>query len=183
MVEVDRPALEIITRFLPSPRRQAHLQQNVRSLMKLESKDWVQTMLVDPYGRGLTAANARFATVEPFGKKVWLLDDDDYCVCPQLIERLDPAADVQVFKIHHCTSGVIPWPELWDSRQIKSGHVSTQSIIVSRDIWMEARHAWADHDHYESDFDYISRATSIAKNLVWTDVIIAKLDVIGHGAP
>ena len=76
--------LQIITRVYRRPKM---LMANIKSLEAQSDPDWEQTMIVDGEGRGVGDAQAALANFSPYvsGQYIWILDDDDLCVRPNLV--------------------------------------------------------------------------------------------------
>ena len=83
--------LDIVTRTYKRP---SMLAANVRSLQTQTDQDFTQAVLRDAVGMGIAAANAQLAHYTPTGRYVWVLDDDDICVYPSLVEDLKFLANV-----------------------------------------------------------------------------------------
>ena len=66
------------------------LAANQESLRRQTSEAWIQTVLVDDLGRGVEWANQRLGAYAPMlaGDYVWVLDDDDLCTRPTLVEEI-----------------------------------------------------------------------------------------------
>jgi hypothetical protein len=187
------PLLDVVTRHLVSPRRAALLEQQ-RASLAFPSADWVQTLLVDPHGRGVGASHVRLRTYEPYGRCVWVLDDDDLCLEPALLELLDESADMQIFKMHYgARQKVIPDAITWErgaaaaprpthaARRRFPSHISAQCVVFSRDYWLVCRHLWT--DAYDGDRQFLGAAYDHASRVIWTDRIIAALTHHNRGTP
>jgi hypothetical protein len=151
--------------------------------------DHYQTMIVDCNCAGVAAANAALATFEPRGAYVWLLDDDDACTHPQLVEDLkylawlhgNPPA-VMVRMNHGSWVGVQPDDKHWRLQPVE-GHVGCSAIITRRDVWMYCRKAWAS-GRYASDFDFISAVWAVHHDrIIWHDVVASRCQRISRGEP
>ena len=175
------PLLEIVTRHLPS--RVEALAANQASLQALKG-DWVQTLLVDEERRGVSWANRRLAMFEPVGKYVWILDDDDLAVYPDLVVdlrrlTLDGHQDMIMVQIDHCLLGTLPDASLW-GRTPQEGHISSSSAIVRREHWIACRGAWT--DRYAGDYDFMAEAYARAWRRVWHPVIACHIPHVSQGA-
>lgn len=187
------PLLDVVTRHYATPRRAALLEQQ-RASLAFTSSDWVQTLLVDPHGRGVGASHERLRTYEPYGRCVWVLDDDDLCLEPNLLELLDESADLQIFKMRYGNrEKIIPDPITWErgaaaapfpthaARRRFPSHISSQCVVFSRDYWLVCRQLWA--DTYDGDRQFLGAAYDYATRVVWTDRIIAALTHHNRGTP
>lgn len=177
---MNRPILEIVTRHYATERRAALLARQQASLRELKSIDWVQTVLVDPYGRGIGASHERLQTFEPYGERVWILDDDDLCTEPDLVSLIDPNSDIQVFKASLTATGeVFPRAAGWYERRLICGDCGSPSVIMKRELWLQARSAFS--SRYEGDFDFIVEACNAARDITWTDRVIAEIREVNRG--
>jgi len=175
--------LEIITRCYKRP---TMLAANQASLVRQTDPDWRQTLLVDNAGVGVAAANARLATVEPTGRYVWVLDDDDLCIHDDLVRdvrRIEAAhnPDVIFVRFDHAWLGILPRREFWRTRP-ERGNIGGSSVIVRRDLWMQCRERWATGAYY-SDYDFVIACHDAAHTLYWHDVVMGKVQRISQGEP
>lgn len=171
--------LEVITRHLPS--RPNLLRVNQESLAVQTDRDWMQTVVVDPVGRGCAWANRNLATLADHvtGEYVWVLDDDDYCVRPTFVEELRDVVmtmspDVVVVKMDHGAElGVLPKLQ-WNTRAILEGDIGVSALVVRREIWR--RHAGAWGERYAGDYDF-ARAVmdDLGLRVVWWDVVASAI--------
>jgi hypothetical protein len=167
--------LEIITRTFGQ--RPGLLRRNRDSLAALASADWAQTILLDDGARGCAWANANLATVAAVGDYVWVLDDDDLCVCPDLIEQLRPYAGAYVIMLRaeHADFGTLPHEENWQKRPVLAD-IGFSNFVVRGDIWNLYRDEFAKLAVYAADFYYI--------DLLWRQKFpFAWLDVVGAAYP
>lgn len=181
------PFLEIVTRtFMQRP---GMLAANVASVEALTGADHSQILVVDDQKAGVAAANAALATFEPHGSYVWLLDDDDACTHPKLVEDLkylawlngNPPA-VMVRMDHGSWIGVQPDADHWLRAPVE-GHIGCSAIITRRDVWMYCRKAWAS-GRYASDFDFIAAVyAAYGPHIIWHNVIASRCQRISHGEP
>jgi len=148
----------------------------------------VHTVLVDQVGAGVPAANARLATFEPSADYVWVLDDDDVCVYPNLVIDLERIAwmyrnpPAVIVRMDHGELGILPYDAIWGKVLHEAG-IGTSGIITRRDVWMQHREAWAS-GRYASDYDFISAVWAAhGPQIVWHDVVASRVQRISHGAP
>lgn len=181
------PFLQIVTRTFGQ--RPGMLAANTASVEAMTGADHYQTMIVDHNRAGVAAANAALATFEPTGSYVWVLDDDDACTHPKLVEDLkylawlhgNPPA-VMVRMNHGSWLGVQPDDNHWHQAPVE-GHVGCSAIITRRDVWMYCRQAWAT-GRYAADFDFISAVWAAhAERIIWHDVVASRCQRISHGEP
>jgi hypothetical protein len=138
----------------------------------------------DAYGVGIAATYERLAEYEPEGDWQWLLDDDDLCVYPQLVEDLQQIdrlnVDVVMAKMER-DGHVLPDKFTWH-RPPQLGHICVSCFIVRRDVWMNYRHAFAPGE-YASDFNFIHAVFQGKTSVYWLDKVIAKTQRISKGKP
>lgn len=177
--------LEVLTRTYKRPTLLAQNQASVAAL----GNDVRHTILRDEVGIGCGAANARLAQFAPLGKYVWLLDDDDLCTYPELVQDLqyldwlhgEPAAFI-VRMDHGQYMGVLPNKADWEQAPKHAG-IGCSAMITRRDVWMRHRHAW-ESGHYASDFDFINSVWDTwQRSIVWHNVIASRCQRISHGLP
>lgn len=181
------PFLEILTRCYRRPRM---LAINQAALARQTDPDWQQTLLVDEVGIGMTAANARLADVAPHlvGRYVWALDDDDVCVCDTLVAGLKQICDelrgpeLIIVRVDHGPDlGVLPPNELWRERP-QGAKIGGSGVIVRRDLWQRCADGWR-KPGYMADFSFLTACYDEAAEVVWYDVVAARVQRISHGAP
>lgn len=180
------PFLEVVTRTY---RRPAALARNRASLAAQTDADWVQTLLMDDEGIGVEAANARLADVEPIGEYVWVLDDDDYCVRDDLVERLKsiigammtaPAA--VVVRMDHGSLGVLPDVGRWWGMVPPEGGIGCSALVVRADVWRQYREWWRT-GRYASDYDFNAAVLRNEDHVVWLDWVVSAISRRSIGAP
>ena len=178
--------LEILTRTYRRPRM---LAKNKASLYRQTCADWQQTIIVDEVGRGIPWAQANLATVAPrlVGDYIWILDDDDECTRPSLVEELkvisenDP--DVIMLRMDHGPLGVLPDDNRWNRRPAY-GHIGVSGYVVKRQVWQAHANAWLG-GCYHSDFDFINSIFTVSPDVevFWHDVIASRVQRISEGVP
>jgi hypothetical protein len=145
--------------------------------------------LTDEVGIGVAAANAQLAEFTPSAEYVWVLDDDDLCIHPDLVADLRdlirlhgrPAAFV-VRMDHGEGLGVLPRDWDWGQPPKEAG-IGSSGLIVRRDVWLRHRHGWAT-GRYAADFDFIASVWETwQRSIVWHDVIAGRCQRISHGLP
>lgn len=174
--------LEVITRTCKRP---ALLAVNQASLQVQTCDDWVQTLLVDNVGRGMAYAQGQLADFAPSGDYLWLLDDDDACIRPELVEELKAIAaahkpGVIMMRMDHGPLGVKPEDEYWRQPPVM-GHLGCSAYVVRRDVWLEHAHAWRS-GQYWSDYLFIADVWKVAPAVHWHDVIASRVQRISNGA-
>lgn len=163
------------------------LAANQESLRRQTSEDWIQTVLTDDLGRGVEWANQRLGAYAPMlaGDYVWVLDDDDLCTRPTLVEEIagivaNYAPDVIMLRMDHGPLGVLPNDEHWQ-RPPERGQIGVSAYVVRRELWQ--RHADAWQPTYASDFDFIAAVLEDTPHVIWHDVIASKVQRISRGEP
>lgn len=148
------------------------LAQNQASLDALESDDWVQTLLIDEVGRGVVWANRNLARFAPgvVGEWIWILDDDDMCMCPALVDELraiaaEHAPDVVMVRGDYQHCGVLPEP--WGVRPTL-GAVGSSCFIVRRPVWQRYAYTWAEGE-LGADFRMIDVIFEHGHAVYWHD--------------
>jgi len=175
--------LEILTRCY---RRPTMLARNQASLDRMNGDNWIQTLLPDELGRGVGWSYSNMAAYAPrlVGQYIWILDDDDECVYPALIDGLDAIRrqrwpEVIWIKMNHGDGRVLPDAN-WQKAPV-AGDIGVSAFIVRRDIWH--RNAKSLLPVYAGDFHFASalwRNTSIH---VWWDIVASRVQRISQGLP
>jgi hypothetical protein len=173
--------LEVLTRC---NRRPQMLMANIRSLTAQSDSDWEQTFIVDTAERGIGQSYDALATQPVHGEYIWILDDDDLCIYPNLVSDLRRLAvqqpGVVMVKMDHGSGlGVLPDTEHW-GKPPEQGYIGCSAFVVRRDVWDRNAAAFA-HGHYASDFAFINTAWKEEPVVVWHDVIASQVQQISHG--
>jgi hypothetical protein len=150
------------------------------------SGDWVQTILEDREGQGVGPANARLGKigVQLRGRYIWLLDDDDLCVRPTLVDELrqivaaNAAPDVIMVRMDHGPRGIQPDNAHWGGPPTH-GHVGCSAYIVRRRVWQMCAHTW--RAVYHADFEFAEALFERTNHIYWHDVIASRVQCIGFG--
>lgn len=178
------PLLEVLTRVNDRP---TMLAANQASLQAQTDADWLQTLLVDDIGRGVGWSYDNLAAYAPnlVGQWVWILDDDDLCICPTLVAQLRAITrnmkqpDVVFVRMDHGPLGVLPEPKFWGRFPVQ-GHIGVSAYIVRRDVWRAHAHAMTP-GCYTSDYRFIAAIWESAPRVVWHDCIASRVQRISHG--
>ena len=186
--------LEVLTRTC---RRPNMLAVNQLSLKAQTCTDWQQTVVIDEVGRGIGWAQANLAVVAAHlvGDYIWILDDDDECIRPSLVEELKVIAvsacavpayaendpDVIMLRMDHGPLGVLPDDNYWN-RPPAYGHIGASGYVVKRQVWQAHANAWLG-GCYHSDFDFINDVWSAGPAVYWHDVIASRIQRISEGVP
>lgn len=180
--------LNIVTRHLAG--RPLLLRQNQASLASLESDGWKQTLLIDDVGRGVKWANRNLKTHTPAGEWVWVLDDDDVCTMPNLIQELEavvkaqPNAKIVIAQADVTTHvGHIVPSHSWGTRPTYCD-IAMPCLFFKASTWVEYSNAWA--QEIAADYrmaDHVWTAIGGNEATVWWDAIVARSTQVGNGRP
>lgn len=175
--------LEVLTRCY---RRPEMLSVNTRSLLAQTDDDWIQTILPDSVGRGVGWAQQRLAAHDARGRYLWILDDDDKCIRPELVSELkdidaahDP--DVIMLRMDHGPRGVLPDDPFWGSYPTEC-HIGCSAYVVSSGMWLVNRDAFGSA-RYQSDLDFIQAVFDCMPCIYWHDVVASRVQRISMGMP
>lgn len=166
------PFLEVLTRTYKRP---TMLTVNQASLAAQSDPDYIQTLLVDEVGRGIAWSYENIAAYAPHlvGDYIWVLDDDDMCVYPNLITELKEAIalcdpDVIFVRMDHgAEMGILPGKH-WGA-QPQEGQIGVSAYIVRRAVWQMHAQRWG--ARYAGDFDFIDAVYHSGVCAYWLDVI------------
>lgn len=179
------PFLEVITRYYKRPNL---LAANVRSLAEQTDRDYTQVILSDPDGRGIEWSYRNMAAYADklTGDYIWILDDDDMCIRPSLIEDLKAIVsqhgpDVIMLRMDHKQWGVKPSFSWQQPPQL--GDIGCSAYVVKRHIWQHHSRLWLEHGRYQSDYDFISSVFDGGYNVAWYDVVASRVQAISKGQP
>lgn len=178
------PLLEIVTRTCKRP---GLLKNNQASVAALIGNDWLHTLLIDATGRGIGWSYDNLAGYAPnlVGDYIWLLDDDDRCIYPNLVSELRSlvdgcAPDVVIVRMDHGPLGILP-DEGWAGFP-QQGDIGCSAMIVRRDWWQT--HAGAlTPGHYSSDYDFFRSLMISGPRVVWWDIVASAVQRISRGEP
>lgn len=184
------PLVSIITRVMPNKRPKLFAQHKA-SIAALTSTDYEQVFIIDRIGHGMLAANRSFAQANPFGKYVYLLDDDDYLTRPDFIQLVASAKteggndpDVIFFKNKILTGDgdqLYPKPQSWQTRQPKRGQIGGSCFVVKRWVFDLYIHHFG-HPSF-GDWHFITRVLADdAVRCVWVDELIMQTGKVSRGA-
>lgn len=179
------PFLEVITRCYKRPQM---LQRNLDSMAAQTCPDFAHTLLVDEVGVGVDGAWAKLRDYAPrlAGDYIWILDDDDECIRPSLVEDLQAIAaqydpDVIMMRMDHGHWGVKPSGS-WKQCPVM-GDIGCSAYVIKRHVWqLHAAEAWQT-TRYQSDFDFISSVFERPYKVAWYDVVASRVQRISQGAP
>lgn len=177
--------LEVITRCY---RRPQMLRENIASLQAQTDPDYQQVLLHDAVGRGVAWANEQLTQYTPEHDYVWLLDDDDMCIRPELVAELKAIAaehepDVIMLRMDHAERGVLPDGSYWGNPPAIA-HVGCSAYVVTNEVWMAHRAAWS-NGGYSADHGFIADvfAANPEPLVFWHDVIASRVQRISLGEP
>ena len=178
--------LQVLTRVYRRPKL---LWSNIRSLEAQTDPDWQQTFLLDGEGRGVGAAQAALANFAPYvsGEYVWLLDDDDKCVRPRLVQEVKAIAsedkpDVIMVRMDHGGGRVLPDKFTWQ-KPPQLSYIGCSAYIVKRQLWQRFAPIFGEAE-YTSDFSFISAIFERGDpDVYWFDVIASAVQRTSMGLP
>lgn len=176
--------LEVLTRHYSKRPSLLAIQQ--ASLACQTSVAWQQTLLIDDIGRGVPWANAQLAHHEPTGDYIWILDDDDECICNTWVADLHlitEAHDPDIVWVKNIVHGhgELPEPDYWQARPA-FGHIAMSCFAVRWDVYLHHREAFdapagADYRFAERVYNQ----TPAAKQY-WHDCAVMRTQKVSRGA-
>ena len=176
------PFLEILTRVYKRPRMLAVNQESVKAL----GTDVLHTLLIDEVGCGVEWAQENLANYNTSlqGRYIWILDDDDKCIRPDLVNELRAIVatwnpDVIMVKMDHHERGVLPSNGHWQ-KPPEHGFIGCSAYIVKREIWQGNAAAWFPGSYY-SDFNFIKALFDGGVFVYWHDVEASEVQRISLG--
>lgn len=141
----DSPFLTIVTRK-HGERRPQGLSRNVRSINALKG-DWQQIFIKDKKGLGMHYANMSFVLSVPEikGEWVYLLDDDDNLVNPEMVNELKAVAEsenpeVIVFRMtikNGAFGNHYPSPQCWKEKMPIMAHIGGSCFALRKDVFIK----------------------------------------------
>ena len=176
--------LQVITRTFGQ--RPEMLKRNRASLDALTSKDWEQTIVEDTEGRGVSWANQNLQHVLATGDYVWVLDDDDVCALPELVEELREAVNkhlppVVVMWAYHEKWGMLPDIEHW-GKAPTLGKCGFSNFFIRSDVWNRERAMFANFACYEADYEFANHLWKQGYQFEWHDALAAWYPQQSNGA-
>jgi hypothetical protein len=168
--------LQVITRTFG--KRPAQLKRNQESLAALLDPDWEQTIVVDEVGRGCPWANANLSTVPATGDYVWVLDDDDQCAMPGLLEDIKQVVEAEnqpevIFCFaEHGNYGLLPDADHWEMEPTL-GKCGFSNFFVRADIWEKHRVMFKNFEVYCGDYEFFRYLWQQGCRFVWHDALVA----------
>ena len=179
------PFIEVLTRTYKRP---GMLERNRGSLLSQTFKRWQQTLLVDEIGIGVPAASEKIGAYAPLlvGEYIWILDDDDICVVPELFQALSGIViaslpDVIMLKMDHGPRGILPDLGYWEAEP-EHGHIGISAYVIKRELWQQCAGAWMP-GAYHSDYNFIKSIFETKPSVYWYNVIASKVQRVSLGQP
>ncbi len=191
----ENPFLTIITRCYKRPKG---ISKNRESILSLTDKDFEQIFITDNEGVGMLEANRSFsdpAVLEQIkGKYVFLLDDDDFIVNPDMIRDMKWAHekftialngnwDIIFFRMNIIggpNGDLYPTPETWRVAP-KIAHIGGSCFVVSTEIYKKFIHNFA---HVRcGDFQFLDAIWKTNPTVFWFDSLMCQTGSIGRGKP
>lgn len=149
-------------------------------------RDWIHSLLVDDEGHGVAWANGQLRRFDPIGDYVWVLDDDDECILPDMLNLLEDVVykhlpDAVVVRMDHGPPlGILPDDICW-GRYLYLGGVGCSALISSKETWLAHRESWG--YHYAGDYDYVDAVQCSDAVFYWWDVVASRANGRNMGAP
>ena len=178
------PFLQVLTRSFGQ--RPNMLAENIASLQRQTDPDLFQTIIKDDVGRGVAWACRNLSTVIPDGQYIWILDDDDLCICDTLVAEVKAIAyahdpGVIFLRMDHGPLGILPDDAHWQRAPVE-GHIGCSAFVVRRDVWIIYADWWS--ERYAGDFDFISAVYADPEvTHFWHDRIASRVQRRSMGAP
>ena len=178
--------LSIVTRRYTRPLGFANQQKSIKSLT---DKSIEQVFIYDHVGLGMLAANKSFAEVKDIikGEYVFLLDDDDFIVNPNMVSELkqihkEHNPDVICFRMtikNNMNNNHYPTEHVW-GKAPKIAHIGGSCFVVKREIYQKFIH------HFGvvrcGDFYFINEVYNSGAKFYWHDVLMAETGKVSKGA-
>lgn len=181
------PFLSIVTRRYKRPNG---LKKNLESVEALGT-DVQHVFITDPVGHGMLEANRAFYYGRhiPIGKYVYLLDDDDFIVNPNMVKELkqitkdhnDP--DVILFRMtikNGQNNNHYPTNTCWEDKPYIA-HIGGSCFVVKREVWLKHIHHFG-HTRC-GDFHFINAVWQDNPTVYWHDVLMAETGKVSRGKP
>jgi len=185
IVVLDKqPWLSIVTRCYKRPHQ---FLRCMASIAQQTCDSYETVIIVDAVGRGVPWANAQFYAHRNRvrGKYVWLLDDDDECIEPDLVSMVRQIGQASHPEIIQCRfmhpAAVLPPDDLW-GKPPKPGFIGGSSYIVRVDIWKRFIKHFAD-EPYAGDWTFLRTLWQQNYDVYWCDVVIGRARAQSIGAP
>ena len=120
------------------------------------------------------------------GAYVWILDDDDLLIYPELVDDLKRIVEehnpqVIFVKMNHGPLGILPDDNHWQTPP-QEGYIGVSAYVVERQLWQAHASAFAS-GRYQSDFDFINSVWRAGPKVYWHDVVASRVQRISNGAP
>lgn len=185
----EKPFLSIITRVYKRP---IGLRANSQSIKSLTDNDTEQIFITDKVGLGLLSANTSFSHKETLefieGEYVYLLDDDDFIVNPEMVTRLkevmrDHNPDVIFFRMiikNGMNNDHYPTQQCWGNKPMIA-HIGGSCFVVKKEVYKKHIHNFA-HARC-GDFYFINSVFESGVKCYWLDVLMAETGKVSRGKP
>ena len=181
--EKDMPTLEVLTRCYKRP---TMLEANKASVKTL-GEDVLHSFVVDDVGLGIAESYRQLARIEPLGRYLWILDDDDVCIYPGLADDVRRISqqhnpDVIIVRMDHGPRGILPDDDHWQQAP-ELGYIGVSAPIVHWRTWEKYAHVLADRAAYTTDYAFIRAMYDGGATFYWHDVVASRVQRISTGAP
>lgn len=179
-VREPQPWLSFVTRCYKRPAMLLHL---LETIAEQTCGEYENVLLVDAVGHDVTWANAQFEVnkYRVHGRYVYLIDDDDEVIEPELVacvKRIGQTynPDIIQFRFEHPGGHVMPPDELWE-KPPQGGRIGGSSYVVRLDVWR--RHIkyfsqeWSG-ESYAGDWGFIRELWKHNYSVYWCDCVIGR---------
>lgn len=179
------PFLSIVTRCYLRPKG---FERNQQSIAELNDKDIEQVFITDLTGQGMLAANKSFELVKDaiIGDYVFLLDDDDFIIDPDMVSDLKEVFEkfspgIIFFKMHinNTQNCLYPTPNCWGNKPIR-GSIGGSCFVVKKEIYQKFIHNFGTYPM--GDFAFINAVWESNPSFYWLDKHICSTGKVSRGA-
>jgi hypothetical protein len=186
----DKPFLSIITRIYKRPQG---LSKNQLSIDGLTDKDCEQIFITDNVGVGMLEANKAFSHTQVIdmieGEYVFLLDDDDFIVNPEMITDLKEACssavigtpDVIFFRMtikNGMNNDHYPTEQCWLNKPLIA-HIGGSCFVVKTEVYKKFIHNFG-HARC-GDFYFINSVFEGGASQCWLDKLMCETGKVSRG--
>lgn len=190
-VRGENPFLTIITR---SYKRPIGMSKNLESIEALTDKDIEQIFIHDEVGVGMLEANRSFSdpsvTELIKGQYVFLLDDDDFIVNPNMVNLLksvaftENAPDIIFFRMiikNGMNNNYYPTDELCWGKEPIIARIGGSCMVVKTDWFKKYIHHFGVQRC--GDYQFLKAMWNNSPSAYWLDVLMCETGSVGGGKP
>jgi glycosyltransferase involved in cell wall biosynthesis len=137
-------------------------------------QDFQQELLEDTKGLGAGGSGILLQKKIVKGDYVWVLDDDDYIIDPEFIQKLKDKTATEI-KPDVIICYAQRFGKIFPDRlPLELGHCGGINIVVSKSIWMKHRKDWS--TRYEGDWDFINAVMKDNPNICYIKELMLAID-------